>query len=326
MNSSNHRFSFFIGIGSLFLFLLAAIDLSCGDIGLKELIEGDMLKDILLGVRLPRLLTAIVAGASLALAGAQMQAIFRNPLADPHIMGISAGAGTGAAFATISAVLLPSMLNSMTIAIAAFIGATIPSIIMILVSSKVRDGNTLLLFGVMMGFIFSAITSLIEYMANEESLKIFYSWSAGSFTGNRLIEVAIMAFALAIASVMALANGKGLDLVLFGDEFSEISGASVKKIRVYAIISCCLLTGACTAFCGPIGFIGIIAPHIAKWIGGSSVYKYLIPSSMLIGSIIAVIADMMTHIGKTPLPAGSTVALIAIPVIFFILSKNTQGC
>lgn len=306
------------------LLILAAADLSCGDIPMREIIQGGMVRDILFGVRIPRVLTAMLAGGALAIAGSQMQAIFRNPLADPHIMGVSAGAGTGAAIATIVLAAVPGtmVLGSISIALAAFAGAAVASALIVAISSSVRSGNTLLLSGVMLGFIFSAVTSIIEYSANEETLKLFYSWSAGSFSGNRMVEVWILA-GLSLAGLsLALTNSKGLNIILFGEEYSELSGAPVKKIRLISMVSCCLVTGAATAFCGPIGFVGIIAPHITRWLTGTSSHRKVIPASMLCGAVLALLADILSVVGGKPLPAGSTMALIGIPVILFILIKK----
>ncbi len=307
------------------LLILSAADLLCGDIPFREMADESVRRDILAGVRIPRILTAILTGAALALSGTQMQAIFRNPLADPHIMGVSAGAGTGAAAATIvlSGTGIHMAAGSLTVAASAFAGAAATSLLIILISGKIRSGNTLLLFGVMLGFIFNAMTSIIAWSASEESLKIFYSWSAGSFSGNRTVEVQILALLFIVSLAISALNGKGLDLILFGDEYSELSGASVKRIRFMSMLSCCLATSAATAFCGPIGFVGIIAPHIARWATGSSAHLKILPGSALCGAAIAVLADLLSVIGGRPLPAGSTMAIIGIPVIFYILfGKN----
>ena len=310
--------------GTALLLFLSLCDLCCGDISIGEMFQGRMAADIMLGIRLPRLFTAILAGSSLAIAGAQMQALFRNPLADPHIMGVSAGAGTGAAIATIALAGSAVSLSGLTIAASAFMGAILASALVILVSSKVRNGNTLLLFGVMLGFIFSAVTSMIEYSASEESLRIFYSWSAGSFSGNRYSEIWIFAALLSAGFILSLLNGKGLDISLFGDGWSEVSGAPVRRIRLVSMISCCLVTGAATAFCGPIGFAGIIAPHIARWAMGTSVHRTILPASALTGAITAVLADILATLPERPVPAGSTMALIGIPVILYILLDKSK--
>lgn len=307
--------------GAGVLLLLAAVDILSGEIGLRQLLEGGVAETILLGVRIPRTLTAIMAGAILAFSGTQMQAVFRNPLADPHIMGVSAGAGTGAAVATIVMARRAPLAGSMTVAAAAFGGALLASLLIILVSSRARS-STLLLFGVMLGFIFSAITSIIEYSANENSLKLFYSWSAGSFSNNSYMQIVILAAAAIAGLILAIVNTKGLDIILFGDEYSEISGAPVKKIRLMAMLSCCLATGAVTAFCGPIGFVGIIAPHITRWFTGTSIHRRIIPACLLTGSAICLTADILSHAGGIVLPTGSMTAILGIPVIFIILLRK----
>lgn len=295
--------------------LLAAADLCVGGTGLAGLDSTVFLK-----LRLPRMLTALLAGASLALAGLQMQSLFRNPLADPHIMGVSAGAGTGAAAATLLVgASLPAALSGLTIVSAAFVGALLTSCLVMLVASRFQAATTLLVFGVMLGFVFSALTSILEYSANAESLKVFYSWSAGSFTGNGPAGIAIIAGALAIGLALALLNNRGLDLTLFGDEYAYMAGADPSRIRMISMIGSCLIAAAVTAFCGPLGFVGIVAPHIARAVTGSSVHLRTIPASMLIGAGLSLVADIFSQAFATPLPVGSTMAIIGIPIIFVIL-------
>lgn len=298
--------------------LLAAVDLCVGDSGL---VSPDSV--IFLKLRLPRMLTALIAGASLSLAGLQMQSLFRNPLADPHIMGVSAGAGTGAAVATLLVgTSLPAALSGLTIVSAAFAGALLTSFLVMLVSSRFQGAATLLIFGVMLGFVFSAITSILEYSANAESLKVFYSWSAGSFVGNGPVGLSIMAFALLAGLLLALVNNRGLDLALFGDEYTLMTGASPSRIRNISMGGSCLMAGAVTAFCGPLGFVGIVAPHIARALAGSSVHIKTIPATMLVGSGLSLFADILSQAFRTPLPVGSTMAIIGIPVILVILFRR----
>ena len=295
--------------------LLIAADLCAGGsgIGLPD-------KVIFMKLRLPRMLTALLAGASLALAGLQMQSVFRNPLADPHIMGVSAGAGTGAAIATLLiGTSLPAALSGLTVVSAAFVGALLSSALVMLVSSRMHSATTLLIFGVMLGFVFSALTSILEYSANAESLKVFYSWSAGSFIGNGPVGIAIIAGALLIGLMLAFLNNRGLDLALFGDDYTAMAGADPSRIRNISMVGSCLMAGAVTAFCGPLGFVGIVAPHIARALTGSSVHLRVIPVSLLVGAGLSLIADILSQIFPTPLPVGSTMAIIGIPIILFIL-------
>lgn len=297
---------------------LAGIDLATGATGLAVMDAGIFLK-----LRLPRMLTAVLAGACLSLAGLQMQSVFRNPLADPHIMGVSAGAGTGAAMATLLiGTSLPAALSGLTVTVAAFTGALLTSLLVVTVASKLQSATTLLIFGVMLGFIFSAATSILEYSANAESLKVFYSWSAGSFSGSRPGEVAVIAGALLTGVALTYINSKGLDIALFGDEYASLAGADISRIRGVAMIGSCLMAGAVTAFCGPLGFVGIVAPHIARGFLGTSVHVKVIPAVMLTGAGFSLVADILSNAFPAPLPVGSTMALIGIPIILAILTKR----
>ena len=274
-------------------------------------------------LRLPRMLTALVAGASLALAGLQMQAVFRNPLADPHIMGVSGGAGLGAAIVTLALGYTATWFSGMSMALAAFAGAILTSALIVSLSIKLRTG-TLLIFGVMLGFIFSAVSSILQYSAGEESLKLFYSWMAGSFSGTRLQELLVMALALSGGLFLAILNGKGLDIILFGDHYATFSGASTRRIRVLAMLSASLMTGAVTAFCGPVGFVGIVAPHLARRLLGTAVHRNLIPGVLLTGACLALLADILANVWSLPLPVGSTMALVGIPLIVLYLFRTTE--
>lgn len=295
--------------------LLMAADLCAGGAGF-----GLPDKVIFMKLRLPRMLTAILAGASLSLAGLQMQTIFRNPLADPHIMGVSAGAGTGAAIATlIIGSSLPAALSGLTVVSAAFVGALLSSALVMLVSSRIHSATTLLIFGVMLGFVFSAITSILEYSANAESLKVFYSWSAGSFIGNGITGLLIISAALLAGIVLALVANRGLDLLLFGEEYAAMAGANPSHIRNISMVGSCLMAGAVTAFCGPLGFVGIVAPHIARTLTASSVHLRTIPATLLVGSGLSLVADILSQVFPVPLPVGSTMAVIGIPIIIYIM-------
>jgi len=292
--------------------LLAGADLLAGGGGFSA--AGGVL---LWKLRIPRVLTAIIAGSALALSGAQMQAIFRNPLADPHIMGVSGGAGLGAALASL-ALGTGLWISGVSMVVAAAVAAMLTAMLLIAVSTRV-SGNTLLIFGVLLGFVFSAFASILQFTAREESLKLFYSWMAGSFSGTRYLEIIIMAAVLLCGAVLSLMNSRGLDVILFGDEYAALVGASTKRIRSISMLSASLMTASVTAFCGPVGFVGIVAPHLARKAGGSSVHGKVLPLSMLCGSALALAADILANVWSIPLPVGSTMALIGIPIIISIL-------
>jgi iron complex transport system permease protein len=294
-------------IGLAVLVALAAADLLCG---------GAADSQVLRLLRAPRVATALLAGAALALSGTQMQSIFRNPLADPHIMGVSAGASLGAAIATMSAI---SHSGGLSIALAASVGAMASALIILLASKKFHSASTLLIFGIMLGFIVNALVAILQFSTDAESLKLFYSWSAGSFSTTTWSDIITLTIAVLIGTALAIAGRKGLDIILFGDEFALMAGAKVGNIRLTALLSCCIMTGAVTAFCGPLGFVGITAPHIARWMFGTSSHKVIIPASILTGGIISIAADLISQLSPSPLPTASTMALVGIPVILYIL-------
>lgn len=319
----NRKYTYVWCIGTILLAGLAAADLLWG--GGLGLMREEAGAQVLLHLRAPRAVTALLAGAALALAGAQMQSVLRNPLADPHIMGVSAGAALGAASATMwSSQHAGSFFASgIPVVISAFIGAMAASAIIFAASKRFRSAGTLLIFGVMLGFIVNALVSILQFSSDAESLKIFYSWSAGSFTYTTWPQIIMISAALVIGFIPAWRGRKGLDIILFGDEYAELSGADTGKIRVSAILSCCILTGIVTAFCGPLGFVGIAAPHIAKGLTGTSLHAKILPLSLLTGAFIGLASDFISRLSVTPLPVASTMALIGIPVILYILLKRS---
>lgn len=312
------------------LAILFVIDISIGSIHLtfneilKVLLHPDSSSSasaLIWQLRLPRTITAIFAGAALALSGAQMQAIFKNPLADPHILGLSAGAGTGVA--TFTYLAAGSGIGaSIGSASAAAIGSAIAGIVILLAASRIRRTSGLLITGVMLGFIFSSLTSIIGFRTDEIGVKMFWSWSAGSFSGNSTSGTVIMGFALILGSLIALYCHKGLNLIIFGDDFAQASGLNTKKTRAISMLGCCILTGSATAFCGPIGFVGIIAPHIARWASGKSAMNEVLPLSILTGAVICLAGDIVSQMWEKPLPVGSTIALLGIPIILWIIKDN----
>lgn len=282
--------------------------------------------EVLFLLRIPRAVTAMVSGAALALAGLQLQAIFRNPLADPHIMGVSSGAGLGAAIAVLAGTgVSAGFTGGISVAAAASAGALLSSLLIILISQKAKRDYTLLIFGVLTGFAFNALTSILQSWADPESLRIYYSWSAGSFINSGYDGIAIIASGCIIGTAIACGNAKGLDSLLFGDDFSSLSGARPERIRWISLAGCCLMTGAVTAFCGPVGFVGITAPHIARKIMGTTSHLSVIPATLLTGGIMGAVADLLSRCGPYPLPAGSTMALIGIPMILYIMLRPEKS-
>lgn len=328
MSQSGSKASKFV-VGACLLLVLCVLDLLLGgqQVGISEFLDSlsgttcsSAVSTILWKLRLPRLLAAALSGAALAVSGAFMQSVFRNPLADPHIMGVSAGAGLGAAIATAFAgAAASSVLSGMTVVTAAFIGAVASTALIAAVSSSVKNTSTVLIFGVMLGFIFSALTTIVEYFASEQSVKMFYSWSSGNFSSAGFSGVYIILVSLLICLGVSIFLFKGLDIILFGDEYAFLSGANVRKIRLVSLLCCCLMTGAVTSICGPLGFVGIVSAHIARKYMSTSLHKVVVPMAALIGACFAVGADFLSVAFGTPLPSGSMMAILGAPVIVYIL-------
>ena len=205
---------------------------------------------------------------------------------------------------------------------AAFAGALLTGLLIVAVAARTESTTTLLLVGVMLGFVLSALSSILQYSAGEESLKLFYSWMAGSFSGVSYTGLAFMTAMLLAGLALALSQMKALDLILFGDAYAALSGASLRSLRFRIMLGCALTTGAVTAFCGPLGFVGIAAPHLVRRVTGTSAHRTVLPGSMLAGACLSLAGDILAHLGRTPLPVGSTLALIGIPLILALLWRN----
>ena len=300
-------------LSGLLLIALTGADLTCGG--------GAADPQVLWLLRVPRVATAILDGAALALAGSQMQSVLRNPLADPHIMGVSSGAALGAALVTLWG-RSSGLASGLTTAGAAFTGALASAAVILSVSKRFRSSSTLLIFGVMLGFIVNAVVSILQFTSDAESLKVFYSWSAGSFSNTTWPQILIICACLLAGFAIAFSGRKGLDIILFGDEFASMAGADPSHIRTKALISTCLVTGAVTAFCGPLGFVGIVAPHIAKAFMKTSAHGVVLPASLMTGGILCLSADLISQAGPVPLPIAGTLAITGIPVIIYILLKK----
>ncbi|MCF0175720.1 MAG: iron ABC transporter permease [Bacteroidales bacterium] len=287
--------------------------------------------------RLPRVLTALLCGMALSAGGLQMQDIFRNPLADPHIMGVSGGASLGAALYLMGAGaravasfpyaggcgLAQTVADgSLGLAGAAFLGAAAAALLMVAVSSRTGSGNVLLLFGVMLGFITGALVTMLQSGAGESALRLYCSWSAGSFSEAPWSRLILLLLFVAIGLAIPVFSARGLDAIQFGDDFTLMSGRSPRRIRTAALLSCCLQTGAVTAFCGPIGFVGIAAPHIARRLLGKNTTAVLLPVAVMCGGTLCACADLLVQASALALPAGSAMAIVGIPFVMGALMRR----
>ncbi|MEZ7874626.1 MAG: iron ABC transporter permease [Bacteroidales bacterium] len=285
--------------------------------------------DILWNFRIPKVITALLAGVALSVCGLQMQTLFRNPLADPFILGISSGAGLGVAlFVMGSSAFGISMAGSiffnLGIAAAAWAGAAGVTLLILLVSHRLKENSSLLIFGIMIGSITSAIITLIQYFSSSSELKAFVTWTMGSFSGLTSAQIWIMSMLVFPGIVLSVYNIKELNILLQGEAYAKSLGLNLERTRRRILIATTLLAGSITAFCGPIGFIGIAVPHIARLLFRNADHKVLVPATALTGAAIMVFTDMVAQLpGQSGvIPINTVSALIGVPVILYLIMKS----
>ena len=281
-------------------------------------------RDIILKIRLLKAVTALFAGAALAASGLQMQTLFRNPLAGPFVLGISSGAGLGVALFLLGAPLLGvsahSFVQSLSIAGAAWLGAALVLLIVMAVSRRIKDIMVILILGMMFGSGVSSMVEILQYLSSEAALKSFVIWTMGSLgdvTGGNL---ALMLPVITAGLVLSVAVIKPLNLLLLGENYARTMGLNVQRTRTLLFLSTVLLAGTVTAFCGPVGFIGLAVPHLARMLFASADHRVLMPASMLSGAALLLVCDLISK--SLALPINTVTALMGIPVVIVVVVRN----
>ena len=281
-------------------------------------------RDIILKIRLLKAVTALFAGAALAASGLQMQTLFRNPLAGPYVLGISSGAGLGVALFLLGAPLLGvsahSFVQSLSIAGAAWLGAALVLLIVMAVSRRIKDIMVILILGMMFGSGVSSMVEILQYLSSEAALKSFVIWTMGSLgdvTGGNL---ALMLPVITAGLVLSVAVIKPLNLLLLGENYARTMGLNVQRTRTLLFLSTVLLAGTVTAFCGPVGFIGLAGPHLARMLVASADHRVLMPASMLSGAALLLVCDLISK--SLALPINTVTALMGIPVVIVVVVRN----
>ena len=282
------------------------------------------IRDIILRIRLLKAVTALLAGAALAASGLQMQTLFRNPLAGPYVLGISSGAGLGVALFLLGAPLLGvsahSFVQSLGIAGAAWLGAALVLLVVMAVSRRIKDIMVILILGMMFGSGISSIVEILQYLSSEAALKSFVIWTMGSLGDVPGGNLALMLPVVAAGLVLSVAAIKPLNLLLLGENYARTMGLNVQRTRTLLFLSTVLLAGTVTAFCGPVGFIGLAVPHLARMLFASADHRILMPGSMLAGAALLLVCDL---ISKTlALPINTVTALMGIPVVIIVVVRN----
>ena len=281
-------------------------------------------RDIILKIRLLKAVTALFAGAALAASGLQMQTLFRNPLAGPYVLGISSGAGLGVALFLLGAPLLGvsahSFVQSLGIAGAAWLGAALVLLIVMAISRRIKDIMVILILGMMFGSGVSSVVEILQYLSSEAALKSFVIWTMGSLgdvTGGNL---ALMLPVITAGLVLSVAVIKPLNLLLLGENYARTMGLNIQRTRTLLFLSTVLLAGTVTAFCGPVGFIGLAVPHLARMLFASADHRVLMPASMLSGAALLLVCDLISK--SLALPINTVTALMGIPVVIVVVVRN----
>lgn len=321
-----------IGLMGLMLPILFCVDMCVGGVGIgfvdvvKSLAGGDVAPEIDMIVRDIRLIKAIVAvcvGVALSVSGLEMQTMFRNPLAGPYVLGISSGASLGVAIFILGSTLfaVPGGLMQIGIAGSAWLGSGLVLLLIIMIGSRVRDIMVILILGMMFSSGVSAIVQIFQFLSKDDALKSYVIWTMGSLGEVTHYQLWIMVPVVVVGLLLAVASVKPLNLLLMGEEYAETMGLNVKRSRGVLFASTSLLAGTVTAFCGPIGFIGVALPHVARMMIGNADNKILLPTCILVGAIVMLLCDMVSKMYL--LPINAITALIGIPIIIgIVLTKR----
>jgi iron complex transport system permease protein len=295
---------------------------------------------ILWQIRLPRCLTAVLAGAALALSGLEMQTLFRNPLAGPYSMGISSGATLGVALAVLAGSMagpgLPTALGlpGMTalgglgaqagVAGSAVIGAALVMLLVLAVSRRVRSNSTLLILGLMFGQMTGALVSVLQAFSSSEQIRAFTFWTFGSYAGVTWAQLPVLAAAVLTGVAMAAACAKPLNALLLGWTYARSLGVPIQGLRALLLASTSLLAGAVTAFCGPVAFLGLAVPHLCRGLFRTADHRILIPACLLLGASLSLASDLVSRLpgGDRALPLNAVTALIGAPVVIWVLLRR----
>lgn len=304
------------------------------DILLGKEIDRAAWQHIVIQSRLPQAITALLAGASLAISGLLLQTLFRNPLAGPSILGISDGANLGVAAVmlyfggSLSQVSDWPVSGYFAIILAAFFGASLILGLIIYFSAKVKNNVMLLIIGIMIGYMASSLISILNYYASADKVHAFVMWGLGNFSGVSLEQLPVFGSFTLIGLFLAVLLIKPLNAFLLGEMYAANLGIKIKRTRIFILICTGLLTATTTAFCGPISFIGLAVPHIARLMLGSSNHKSLVPVTMLMGACVALLCNMLMVVpgSNTILPLNAVTPLLGAPVILYVIinRKNIQ--
>ena len=280
--------------------------------------------DIVLKIRLLKALAALLAGAALAASGLETQILSRNPLAGPYVLGVSSGAALGVALFLLGAPMLGiaghSLLRSLGVAGAAWLGSALVLAVVLAVSRRIKDIMVILILGMMLGSGIGSVVEILQYLSTETALKAFVVWTMGSLGDITAGQLAVLLPVVTAGLALAVAVIKPLNLLLLGESYARTMGLDIRRTRTLLVLSTVLLAGTVTAFCGPIGFIGLAVPHLARMLFRSADHRVLMPASMLTGAALLLGCDLVSKL--LALPVNTITALTGIPVVVIVVLRN----
>lgn len=316
---------------SLLLIVLFLVDLTWGSIRipLREIIDtflgkgnDEVYTEVLKNYRLPKAITAVLTGSALAVSGLMMQTFFRNPLADPYVLGVSSGASLGVAVVMMSTGIVIGSATSWVVVLAAIIGAVLVMLLVVGVSFKVQNAVSLLIVGIMIGTIVASIVGILQYFGNPDAIKLFVMWNLGSLSAVAWQHLYFLIPIVMLGLLGAFLLQRRLDGLLLGENYARGLGISIVQTRIFIVLVTSVLAGSVTAFTGPIGFVGIAIPHIARGIFKTAKHKTLLPASMLLGALLILVCDIVSQLPTYTLPINTISSLFGAPIIIWIILKR----
>jgi iron complex transport system permease protein len=325
----------------LLAFVLFILDIAVGPVHIpvKDIVrvifgmevDSPGVANIIGKIRIPKALTAVLAGSALAASGLLMQTLFRNPLAGPDVLGITSGASLGVSLVMLASGTIPSIqsvkqtgiLGGWIIVVAASLGSALVLLLVLAISAKVRDNASLMIIGIMMGTLTISIVSLMLYLSSPEQIQDYLMWTFGSISGVTGKHLLTLFIVVAMGVLIALAASKPLNLLLIGENYARSLGLSVFRSRLHIVIATCLLSGGITAFCGPIGFIGLAVPHLCRALLHTSDHLRLILASCVMGAIVILACDIVSQLpgSRSLMPLNVMTAIIGAPVVIWVIAR-----
>lgn len=328
-----------LGIATIVLFV---VDLAVGSVHLSleevwrglwgtaadEALPATM---IVRNFRLPKAVMALLAGAALSTVGLQMQTLFRNPLAGPFVLGVSSGASLGVAIMLLGLPLLgisisDPLVQNVGVAGAAWIGSALIMVVVMAVTARIKNIMTVLILGMMFGSAASAVVEIMQYLSPEGALKSYVVWTMGSLGGVTLSQLRIIIPVVIVGLVLSVLLIKPLNILLLGENYARTMGLNIKRTRLMVTITTVLLAGTITAYCGPIGFVGLAVPHVARMLFREADHRVLVPATMLCGTTIMLLCDIASSVPSSDLtlPINTVSALVGIPIVVVVIMRNRK--